>query len=189
MTRRGFSLVEALFTALLVSLALGVVAAIAHQFQRAMARASASDSGLQAMLEIHKVAEELQEATAIQSPALANNSALLQFQRINPAYPGRLPATLVPAPSPVPAAWEPRDPAYLVSVSFFMNAVGQLVRRVDFAGGVFEQQVCADSILHFQAQHANRGALNLTATVSQAERTRTISMVVNLQAVGTELTP
>ncbi|MFN8608219.1 MAG: hypothetical protein U0931_11855 [Vulcanimicrobiota bacterium] len=189
MSRRGFSLIEALFTALLVSMALGMVGLITHYFQRAMNRSSANDSGLQAMMELHQVASEVEQASSVSSPALTATSALLQFQRINPAYPNRLPATLLPEPSPLPAAWEPRDPAYLVLVSYTLQPSGQLLRRVDFSDGSFEQQICADSLANFQAQHASRGSLTLTATVLQAERRRTVSLLVNLPTATGEQLP
>jgi len=186
---RGFSLVEALFTALLVSLALGIVGTVAHQFQRAMTRSAASDSGLEALLEIRRLAAELEQATSISSPGLSATSTLLRFQRIDPSSPGRIPAVLLPTPDPIPAAWEPRDPAYLVTVSYSLNAAQQLVRRVDFPGGSFEQQTCADHLVNFQAQHPNRGTIALVATVSLGEQTRSLNLVVNLHAIPAELTP
>jgi len=183
--QRGFSLLEALFTALLISLALGIVGVTAHQFQRVMARSDAADRGLEAQLALRRVAAELEEATRIVSPALSVSSSSLRFERLDPNYPGRIPGVLLPEPDPIPAAWEPRDPAYLVMVSYSLNGSQRLLRRAVFPGGAFEEQQVADSLLGFQATHPQRGVLSLRATVERGTR----SLTVNLHAAPSELAP
>jgi type II secretory pathway pseudopilin PulG len=187
--RAGFSIIEALVTALLVGMALAMVGLIARDFNRVMARSHTNDTALEALLALRKTASELAQATGVVGPALNGTSAVLTFRRIDPNFPGRIPATLLPDPSPLPAAWEPRDPAYLVHVRYSLNGSQQLVRRVTFAGGIFEQQVCAEGVLNFQASHPRRGHLQLSITVAQAQQPRALSLPVNLQAVTAELVP
>jgi len=180
---------EALLTALLVGMALAMVGTIARDFNRVNARSQTNDTSLEALLTLHNVATELAQSTGNVSPALNGSSAILTFERIDPTFPNRLPATLLPNPDPTPAAWEPRDPAYLVSVRYSVNGVRQLQRRVDFPGGSFEEQVCADNVVNFQANHPHKGYLLLIITVSQAQQNRTLSLPVTLPAVPAELVP
>ena len=180
---------EALLTALLIGMALSMVGLIARDFNRVSARSQTNDTALEALLSLRRVAAELAQTSGNISPALNASSAILSFQRIDPSFPGRLPATLLPNPNPVPGAWEPKDPAYLVSLRYSLNTNRQLVRRVDFPGGSFEQQVCADNVLNFQASHPRKGTLLLTMTVAQAQQSRTLSLPVNLQAAALEMAP
>lgn len=189
MKRRAFTVMEALVTALLVGLALSIVGLITRDFQRVMSRSQRRDTALEGFLALQRVAGEAAQATGNLSPAKAATSALLSFDRIDASYPNRFPAILLPEPDPTPAAWEPLDSAYLVTVRYSVNSDRQLLRRVDFPAGGFEQQVCAEEVLGFEASHPHAGYLALRLTVQLGPQTQTLELPVNLQAVATELRP
>jgi len=189
MKRRAFTVLEALITALLVGLALAIVGLVTRDFQRVMARSQRRDTALEGLLALHRAGGETAQACGDLVPAINATSAWLSFSRIDPNHPDRIPPTLLPEPVPVPAAWEPRDPAYLVRVGYSVNASRQLIRRVDFPGGDFEQQSCAEEVIDFQARHPRAGYLELRLTVQSGPQVRSLALPVNLQAVPGELAP
>ncbi len=189
MKRRGFTVLEALITALLVGLALAIVGLVTRDFQRVMARSQRRDTALEGLLALHRVGCESAQACGDIVPALNATSAWLSFSRIDPNHPDRIPPTLLPEPVPIPAAWEPRDPAYVVRVSYSLNGSRQLMRRVDFPGGGFEQQSCAEEVMDFQARHPLAGTLVVRLTVQSGPQLQSLELPINLQAVPGELAP
>ena len=187
--RGGLSLLEVLFTAALIGVALGVVGLVTRQFNRAMSHSEANDLGLEGILALRRMAAEVEQATSIGSPGVNANSTVLRFSRLDPSFPDRIPPTLLPTPHPIPGGWEPRDPAYLVTVSFALRAGQQLFRKVDFANGTFEDHVFATGMVDFRVSHPRRGELQLQATVARAQGSRTVHLPVLLKAVPSELTP
>ncbi len=172
---RGLSLLEILITGVLFGVVLAAVAGLLGQFNRALNHSSKRSQATEGALALREVAAEVEESIALISPA-GGPSSLLELTRINPAYPGRLPATM---PSPAPGAWEPADPAYLMTVRFQVNGQRQLEREV-IVGGASTRQVIALEVNSFTVSRT-QNRVDLQAFFQEEQQVRPILVHANLK--------
>lgn len=177
--RRGVTLVEVLLTGLLFGVTLAVVGSLLLQYSRSMRHTDRKDMALEGALTLQAIASEAEEAVDVSSPSPGNASAALTFTRIDPSYPDRLPTQRFPVPSPVPAAWEPQDPAYLVTVTYQLNGK-DLERLVTLPGPAQSRQVVAANLNGFTVSRTLR-QLSLRGQFQEAQQVRDVTLLANLK--------
>jgi prepilin-type N-terminal cleavage/methylation domain-containing protein len=144
MKRAGFSLAESLVTLFILSIVLGAVGVQMHSYATVMASSDSKQlaiTGTQMVLE--RVRSEALEATSFSFPTPSSgNTTELQFVKLSPTLQSsRLPTTFPASP---PASWDPYNPAYQVTVHYYLSGttlyrdvVGQSSEPVAYGvGGV-----------------------------------------------------
>lgn len=154
MRRRGFSLVEALGSLLVMSILLTAVAALMQSYASISRRTSARDQAVvSAVLASEHLRNEVSAAVKVLHPAGATAEAQLEFQRIDPNYQpattfDRMPSPLAP---PLPSSFDPYDPATLLTVQYQLQG-DRLVRITTEAGGRVTQTVVATGLIGFSVR-------------------------------------
>lgn len=137
MRRRGFSLMEALITLALLSIALGTMASLMASMNRIQRNGDEQDQRLTLVLHaLEMMRAEVEEAVEI----VPGPSTRYQFKKINPTtdtllqnpplaqirlvYQGDAPGALGSSDT-----WNARNPADLVTVTYLASPTGDLVRR------------------------------------------------------------
>lgn len=180
MRRKGVSLVESLVTAMLFGLVLLVGAQLLSQYSQAIRHTSSKDQALEGALALRAVAAEVEEAISVSNPANPGSSSQLAFTRINPNFPNRLPAQTSPTPSPVPGVWAPKNPVYLMTVVYRVNAARELVREVTLPGPAVTSQVLAREVSAFQVDR-NGNRMDLTASFQEQKQVRQLQLHATLK--------
>lgn len=145
---RGFSLIEAIISLLLVGVVLAVVAGIAGEYSRLSRSMGSQDTLVEALTAgAERVRCGFRQAIEVGSPAPASSAAtaVLTFDQV-PSQPPRL--GLPPLPpgsswSPYPASWRSR-------ITFLSDARG-LVRR-ETSGGVTREEVVLQGVEGFSCR-------------------------------------
>lgn len=177
-SRAGLSLLEVLVTAFLFSVVLAAVAMLLGQFNRAMSHSARKSQALEGALALRDVAAELEESVALVSPGGAPSS-VLEFSRVNPVYPGRLPSP-PPTPGGLAGNWLPDDPAYLMTVRYQVNPQAELEREVVVSGSP-SRQVIARSLNAFTCTRSGN-RVDLRADFQEEQKIRTAVVSANLKA-------
>jgi len=156
-TKRGLSLVEMLTTLFVASLIMGVIGTLLTQMSRVEHSSRGKDKVLEGMrFALDRIRTEVSSSTSISSPSSGTAVPTLQFSRIDPTVPGRIPS---PLPTP-PTLWDPRDPSYLVSVQYFVQDT-TLYRQA----GSGPQETLAEGVAGFSCALNGDGTLQVTLSV------------------------
>ncbi|MBT9589009.1 hypothetical protein IV102_37090 [bacterium] len=146
--KRGVSLLEALVTAFLGLLLLGVVALTVKEYRQVLSKSQVLDQQIELTLALRRLCQEVQASTAVLVPTASS----LQLTRLDPGNPNRFPLQLNP-PQPVPASWTPQTPSWLVTVDYAV-VTGALTRRCTFFDGTFNQVVMHGPVEGLQVSRA-----------------------------------
>ncbi|MFN8608146.1 MAG: prepilin-type N-terminal cleavage/methylation domain-containing protein [Vulcanimicrobiota bacterium] len=159
---KGFTLLEALVTCLLLLVLLAMVALTVQRTNRVLSQSHLHDQVSELRLCLQSVAREASTAVLWQS------STPLQFQRIDPSDPNRLPAQLWPVPLPMPDHWEPKDPIWLETVTYELDN-GQLTRSARFSNGTRSRTVLFRDLQGFSGQLDSQRYLELRARLNSGQ--------------------
>lgn len=149
-TKRGVSLLEALVTAFLGLLLLGVVALTVKEYGQVLSKGQVLDQQIELTLALQRLCQEVQASTAVLVPTASS----LQLTRLDPGNPNRFPLQLHP-PQPVPASWNPQTPSWLVTIDYAVVG-GALMRRCTFFDGTLNQVVMHGPVEGLQVGLAGR---------------------------------
>lgn len=131
MKRRGLSLAETLLSLFLLGLIISVAADLTLRARKLMFLARQRSELQDAAFALQRLALQSLSASQIVQPHRNSNSDRLQFQRVRPDLPLRLPTTLGADPLPVPVApptWDPLDASYQESVLVYsIDGIGLLL--------------------------------------------------------------
>lgn len=144
MRNRGFTVLEALVTTMLVLIVLGVAASLISSYQKVSRQSRSQDQAMEAACNaLHSVRADLQAALSVS--ATGSNLALV---RVNPGKPGRFAVT--PGMD-----WLSRRANYNLSVDYGLDAQGNLVRGLTPAGEARTTAVLARGIQGFAVTRVN----------------------------------
>lgn len=155
--RRAASLAEALVACFMVLLLLSLVSLAVRGYRQVLNQVHGHDETMDAALALQSVAREASGSVAITS------TSPLTFRRVDPSDPNRLPAQLAPVPFPIPASWDPLNPAWLEEVTYSLIG-GDLTRQVRFPDPTTSSRAAvARGLDGFSASLSVSGLLELTA--------------------------
>ncbi len=174
---RGLSLLETVIVLSIVAVMLGVVAGVSSEYARVVRFSSKRDrtlTGTQAGLE--RVRGELAGAIAVHLYGTTPTYELA-FTRIDPTLTGRLPAT----PSPTPTAWDPRDPAYVQEVWYYVEREA-LVRKIYSPDTSVRSETVAEGVAGFSAGWTDTGAVRVSLSFQEEHFVKPMTTRVQLRS-------
>lgn len=174
--RSGVTILEALFTAFLLSVILSGTAFILRGYAQATVHSSKKD---RVMAGAHAALETVRsDVSAASTMSVSSTNPRLVVQRVDPALTSRVSAV------PSGTEWEPFDPDYLAEISY--EVVDQeLLRTVTPPGGTPSTQLLAGNILDFQCQDFGQGRYDVTISFEEAAKRTDIHSII-LRRVGWE---
>ena len=179
MKKRGVSLVELIATLFILSLVIFVAADLmvrARQVSNFYSQKSALQGAASAL---QQLSGQLVGACNVTSPTMNGNSPTLQFVRVKPDLPTRLPTTLGPIPSPEPPpspAWDPCASAWQETISVSLRADGWLV----WTSTDGSEKALAGKLTRFDC-HSQGRLLEMTAEVSIRGQLQSIKVSQNIE--------
>ncbi|MBI3925649.1 MAG: hypothetical protein HY319_08925 [Armatimonadetes bacterium] len=177
MRRRAFSLAEAVIASFLIFLILGVAATLVQGYSRVMRDSSGKErTHLAAQLALERVRAEVASAIEVLDPTAGSNTEL-KFDKLDPRA-ARLPD---PLPDPLPADWEPWEPADRITVRYFIDG-GNLMREASGPGGAVVETITR-GIEGFLVTVEPPGSLDITVTVREDRRVVTFTTKANLEVL------
>jgi hypothetical protein len=182
---KGLTIMEALITILVLGILIGIIAGICSEYSRLIHYSSSRDKtifSLQGAMD--GVKGELAEALAVTSPRLTaapltsagTFSSELQFTKIDPANPSRLPT---PFPSPMPSVWASADSAHVLSIRYYA-AGGALMREVTYPDKTSQCHVIVAGISGFSVQDLGNNSAAITASFMDDDILKTFTTRVHL---------
>ena len=165
----GVTILEALFTAFLLSVILSGTAFILRGYAQASVHSSTKDrvmAGANAALET--VRADLSAASTL---SVSSSNPRLVIQRVDPAVTTRV------ASVPSGGAWDPFDPDYLAEIRYEV-VDEELFRTVTPPGGSPSTQLLAGNILDFQCQDFGRGRYDVTISFEETAKRTDIHSIV-----------
>ncbi|MCA9793104.1 MAG: prepilin-type N-terminal cleavage/methylation domain-containing protein [Candidatus Eremiobacteraeota bacterium] len=173
---RGFSLIEAIISLLLVGVVLAVVAGITGEYARLSRSMGAQDVVVEALTAgSERVRCGFRQAIEVISPAAGSSaaSALLTYDQAEMG-----PPRLAMPPLPPGASWAPYQTAWLSQVSYLADARG-LIRR-ETASGLTTEEVVLKGVEGFSCrwQKPDR-VLEFQLSVRTNGNLRTLRQTVN----------
>lgn len=163
---RGFSLLEAMVTMLLVGIVFAIAATVITSYSRAVNQLGLKDAQLQSiMVGMDRMRSEVEGAFAVSSPPSTGSASSLTFALIDAANTTRFTGT---------TPWDPFDvlgvaPAndYAVTVSYSV-AAGGLTRRLTYPNGTTTDALVAEQVQGLACQYLPTGNLELVLSFQGA---------------------
>lgn len=169
MSRRGFSLLEALFTMLLIGVALGLLAGVLRSYSRLSGYLDSEAPSTKALMAVsHTLRSELLQAVDVATPASLTTAEQLEFSKVDPNRLDRLTMTV--------ADWTPYDLTdsaaqqdFLVRVLYQVHN-GELTRAVKYPAesAYLPASLVTTSVSRFQCQSFPNDVLELRLTVEES---------------------
>lgn len=169
MSRGGFTLLETLLTMLLLSMVLTVFASLVAGYTRVMRFVNSKDRALAGLhTGLSCAAHELTSAVAVASPNTAAPVGTLDFTRVDPVNPNRLPQA-------APVAWDPLDAAFLIRVRYLL--VGDtLMREQTPRTGTPQLQTVASGMTSFSVSLTRPDVVEIKATFATERQARNFTL-------------
>ncbi|MGE0489589.1 MAG: type II secretion system protein [Vulcanimicrobiota bacterium] len=163
---RGFSLLEAMVTMLLVGIVFAIAATVITSYSRAVNQLGLKDAQLQSiMVGMDRMRSEVEGAFSVSSPPAVGSASSLTFQLIDPANTSRFTGT---------TPWDPFDVLgvaplndYAVTVSYSVVS-GGLTRRLTYPDGTSSTALVADQVQGLACQYLTTGNLELVLSFEAA---------------------
>lgn len=169
MKPRGFTLLETLLTAMLLSIVLGVFASLVYGYSRVMRHVSGKDRTLEGLHSgLVTALSEVGSATQVLAPLSATPEAMLDLTRIDRGNLNRFPTT-------TPGSWDPLDPTFQSRVRYYLLE-DRLIREVTPSGGTSQLFPVALKVVDFRVSQATPGLVDLQASFQEEKLVRTLTV-------------
>lgn len=167
MSRRAFTLIEALLTGFLLLLLLGVAALLLSDYARIMRGDERKQTMRNLVAGLERMSAEVRLAQQVTEPG-GTLASRLTFVRIQPAV-----ATLPPSlPDPLPATWNPRPSASLMTVTY--EVLGDQLVRTARSGGLTETELLASDCSGLATQFLPSGNLEMAVSYQEGGAVRSL---------------